>query len=121
MGEQVKAYTGITITLTTHGVRYNLFELLQAIDPNVPSTCRELNIQYDPEQAGAADALFIGDSAVSGAGNLPDPDQRCAFSCQVGGSLHYGAGACTREVYITNIWLVSESVDGMLVNVEIQN
>jgi len=116
--ESVQAYTGVTITLTTHDTRYNLLTLLRLVSADVPPTCRELNIQFDPVQAGAAGSLLIGDGQCS---DVAMGGQRCSLILLPGQSNHYGAGADVRQVYINNIFLVSDTMDGMLVNVEVQN
>lgn len=114
--ESLTPYSGITVTLPAATVKANLLTLLRAIDPHCPSTCRELNIQFDPLQDGASGALLIGDSQVK-----VTAAQRCGISILVGGSQHYGAGAESRQVYISNIWVVATAMDAMLVNCEIQN
>lgn len=111
----VKAYSGITVTLAVDVTSYNLYELLKAIDPNCPPTCREANIQFDPTQAAAAGSLLIGDS------DIDDSPQRCAFNCIPGQSFTFGAGATLREIYLNNIYLRASGMTGMIVNVMVQN
>ncbi len=54
-------YFGKQVTLTGTVVA-NLWDLLKAIDENIPPNCRELSIQMDGGQAGT---LLIGDAAIS--------------------------------------------------------
>lgn len=114
MSETVKPFTGITVTLTTHAVAYNLYSLLKAIDPLCPPVARECSIQFDGQQTGAAGQLFIGDESVSSG------TQRCGVSLSPGDSKTYGAGAQMFQVYLSNIWLLSTSLDACLVNIEVQ-
>jgi len=114
------AYKGITVTLTTHNVRQNVMDLLQAAVSavefaTIPKGCRELNIQFDSTQHGL---LFYGDSAVSTPGMGA---QRCGGTLQPGDTKTYGAGASTREVYLGFISLVADTDDAAKVNIEIQN
>lgn len=113
MAERVNCYAGVTVTLPDHGQAYKLIDLILAIDPTIPGSCRELNIQFDP--TGGSGAILVGDCKVE------DSPQRCSYSMEPGGSLHYGAGASGSQVNLTNIWVLSTSMDDALVNVEIQN
>lgn len=113
--ENQKALSGISVTLGVAGAVSNLYVLLKAIDPKCPPVCREANIQFDPIQAGANGYLLIGDSSVD------DSPQRCGVAIPVGNSYHYGAGAEVRQIYLNNIYLVATGMDGMVVNVDIQN
>lgn len=113
MAERVNCYAGITVTLPVAGQAYNLIDLIRAIDPSVPGSCRELNIQFDP--TGASGAILVGDCKVE------DSPQRCAYNMEPGGSLHYGAGASGSQVNLTNMWVLSTVMADALVNIEIQN
>lgn len=55
----------VTLTLTTHAVKYNLWTLIKAASgfSNARGACRELSLLGDP--ANAAAKVFIGDNNVS--------------------------------------------------------
>lgn len=113
--ETIKPLAGISVTLTTHAVPQNLYQLLEAIDPNCPPTCREADIQFDPIQDGAAGAVLMGDSSVT------VTPQRCGFAALPGQTMTLGGGATLREVYLNNIWLVATEQDACVCNVLVQN
>lgn len=98
--------TGISVTLTTHAVVYNLAALIAAIDSNASNRFRRLQLQSDP--ANASSNIYVGDSQVS--------STRKGYTLQVG---DYGPpyedmnpSGSTLDIYLTS------DTDGVVVNVD---
>lgn len=95
-------YFGISVTLTPAVTGQNLLTLLQAVDPNVPATCRELTVQV--QSVGPVD---VGDASIS--------STRRGYELQVGDSKTYRSSA-VQDVPIGALYLFSASA--AVVNVE---
>ena len=95
-------YFGISVTLTPASSGQNLFALLQAVEANVPATCRELTIQ-----AQSIAAVDVGDASISAT--------RRGYELQVGDSKTYRSSA-VQDVPIGAIYLFSAGA--AVVNIE---
>lgn len=95
-------YFGISVTLTPASTGQNLLALLQAVDNNVPATCRELTVQAD-----SVAAVSVGDASIS--------STRRGYTLQVGDSKTYRSSA-VQDVPIGAIYLFSAGA--AVVNVE---
>lgn len=104
-----RAYYGISVTVPASTVS-KLLDLLKAVDPEAPGSCRALEIQNDPD---SGDYLLIGDSNVD-----IGPPQRCGFKLGGGESFSYGEGLGSDAVPLANIYLFSETE--LIANVQIQ-
>lgn len=110
-----KSYYGVTVSLAAAFTPYSLLALLRAVDPTVPGTCRELQIQTDPDNA--AGEVLIGDANVT----FPAaPPLRCAYKLDAQGETRpYRAGGIS-IVPLADIHIVG-NVAALNINVEVMN
>lgn len=72
-----KTYVAVTVTLAAANTRYNLLDLIRAIEPTCPATAREFTLQAP--RGNAAAVIGVGDAAISAvrrAYNLESLDSR---------------------------------------------
>lgn len=88
-----RAYVGVTVTLTSNAVVYNVLALVQAIieaeskydgQTNSPGSAREMTLQAPAANTGT---VFIGDALLAAAGA-----GRCGGEIAKGTLRHYGTG-----------------------------
>jgi hypothetical protein len=99
------SYFCATVTLAAAGTKYSLYDLLKLIDPDVPPTGREVNLQVEDAPAGN---VRIGDSTVSAV--------NCGYKLVSGASRLYRDRQST--IPLVSLYLLP-SVNAMLINVEI--
>jgi hypothetical protein len=105
--------SAFTLTLTTANTRYNIAQLIAAIDINASNRFRQFQIQSDPGNSGIK--VYIGDNLVSAPGG-PGTGQRCAYSMQSG---DFGPryGDVNVAASTLDLWAVADT-NTALINVE---
>lgn len=58
-------YVAVTVTLATAGTRYNLYDLVAAIDPTATPSPRELTIRAARLPTPNAGIVYVGDGLVA--------------------------------------------------------
>ena len=102
----VESRSGVQVTLTTGGVAYQLSALLAAIDTNISTKFRRLQLQSDPSNGGTI--VSVGDSSIS--------TTRYGYKLQAGDfGPAYQDGVPSFPTQ--DMWLMA-SASGALVNVE---
>jgi hypothetical protein len=100
-------YMGVVLTLPLGATKYNLYSLLQAIDPQAPSTCSDINIQADYNNT---DPVLVGDASVS--------PTRFGVLLSSGGNRTYAR--VRQDFPLGRIWLyVNGSTANQKINVEV--
>lgn len=99
-----KTWVGITVGVTE--VSQNLYDLMAAIDPDVPGYARQWSVQNEPSNSPSGSYtgdIYVGDREV-----LVSP-QRCAVKLTIAGAQVF-AGSII-GVPLKEVWVVTDDTD----------